>query len=142
MVSTSRGLSSGELAREAGVNVQTLRYYERRGILPCPERHGAQQRRYGAQAVQLVRFVKRAQGLGFSLEEIRELLTLRMDADLACAEVQGRVRRKLGEIEQRIADLQAMQRTLEQLAQRCTGAETMRDCVILQAFDSAGRGTA
>lgn len=129
------GLSTGDLARASGVGVQTLRYYERRGILPCPERRGSTQRRYEPEAVQLVRFVKRAQALGFSLEEIQELLDLRSVPDLRCATVQARVRHKLGEIEARIHDLEAMRDTLGELALRCTGQEPVRECVILQAFE-------
>ncbi|PIE25514.1 MAG: hypothetical protein CSA62_01065 [Planctomycetota bacterium] len=131
----SRSYSSGQLAAAAGVNVQTLRYYEKRGILPRPLQTGSGHRRYGSDAVQLVRFVKRAQALGFSLAEIQELLDLRSGPDPSCSQVQERVCRKLSEIEARMQDLRSMQQTLKELAHQCTGEEGMRDCVILRAFD-------
>jgi MerR family copper efflux transcriptional regulator len=133
--SRAPALSSGQLAQHAGVGVQTLRYYERRGLLPEPRRARGTQRRYGAEDVRIVRFIKRTQALGFSLDEIQEMLDLRSEPDHSCVTVQEKVALKIQEIEARIRDLEAMRRSLSELVGRCAEEETVQDCVILRAFD-------
>lgn len=107
------GLRSGEVARAAGVNQQTLRYYERRGLLPEPSRSNGGHRLYAPEAVMLLRVIKAAQRLGFTLDEVSDLLEVsrhrhtRSDAGL-----QAQARTKLVEVEARIADLQVIRQTL------------------------------
>src|SRR5262245_30250526 len=102
-------------AREAGVNAQTLRYYERRGLLPRPARRRSGYREYSDDAVRIVRFIKRAQELGFSLDDIDELVRLRGVRRGDRHRVRAIAERKIDDIEQKIAQLQSMRRALRQL---------------------------
>jgi Hg(II)-responsive transcriptional regulator len=128
------GLLIGELARAAGVNIQTLRYYERRRLLRPPERALNGYRRYGAESVQVVRFVKRAQALGFSLRQVKELLALRVDSRRTCGDVRSRAAAKLADIEQKIKGLRAMERTLKRFIAACSGRGPTSECPILEAL--------
>lgn len=128
-------LRTGEVAAQAGVNVQTLRYYERRGLLREPERRPSGYREYPADAVRLIRFIKRAQEIGFTLTEIEDLLRLRDDQESACAEVRSAAEAKIGDIEQKIRHLRAMKRALEVLVASCQTEGSPRHCPILEALD-------
>lgn len=129
----------GKVAGQAGVNVQTLRYYERRGLLEEPERTLSGQRAYPQDAVRRVRFIKRAQELGFSLSEIEELLRLREDTSAACGEVLEATQAKIGDIDRRLRDLRRMKRALVLLASTCTKKGSTRQCPILEALDDTDR---
>jgi len=129
------GLRTGEVARRAGVHVETLRYYERCGILTPPPRRMSGYREYPPETVEIVRFVKRAQELGFSLREIRELLELRQLPPGAPERVRELVQRKLDDIEQRIADLQAMHRALSELLCACRTRRRRARCPILESLN-------
>ncbi len=115
---SGEGLTIGRLAREAGVNVETVRYYQRRGLLPEPPRPAGGIRRYPHATVARIRFIKRAQRLGFTLTEIGELLSL---GDGHCDEVQALARRKCAAIEARIRDLETMAVALRALLSQCEG---------------------
>jgi Hg(II)-responsive transcriptional regulator len=128
-------LKTGEVAARAGVNVQTLRYYERRGLLKEPERRASGYREYPQGAVQLIRFIKRAQDLGFSLSEIEDLLRLRTDQDSACAEGRRAAEAKIDDIEQRIRHLRALKRALSVLVASCATEGSARHCPILEALE-------
>jgi MerR family transcriptional regulator, mercuric resistance operon regulatory protein len=131
---------SGEVARHAGVNIETLRYYERRGLIDEPERLDSGYRSYGSDAVKIVRFIKRAQELGFSLSEIEVLLDLAQGGPDACDEARGLTTKKAGELERKIADLQLMRRSLQRLAATCDQPRDRRDCPLIQSIvESAGR---
>ncbi len=132
------GLRTGEVARLAGVNVETLRFYERTGILPAPPRRPSGYREYPPEAVDLVRFVKRAQQLGFSLKEIRELLALRNTTQDAAPAVRQLVEQKLEEIERKIADLRAMHEALSQLLCACRRKRSA-GCPIIQSLNGNER---
>lgn len=106
------GWTIGEVARRAGVNSETLRYYERRGLVARPSRTVSNYRLYPQETVQEIRFIKRAQALGFSLQEICDLLSYRSRADAACEGVRGRLEEKIGDIEQKIRALNRMRRAL------------------------------
>ncbi|MBA2324521.1 MAG: MerR family transcriptional regulator [Pseudonocardiales bacterium] len=124
----------GQVAAEAGVNVPTLRYYERRGLLPTPPRgRPSGYRSYEPDAVLVVRFVKRAQHLGFSLDEIQTLLHL-ADGD-RCAPARALAMAKIADMDQRIAALHSMRGALERLVATCDTPETQPDCPILQALE-------
>lgn len=128
-------LKTGEVAARAGVNVQTLRYYERRGLLKEPERRLSGYREYPPDAVQLIRFIKRAQDLGFTLSEVEDLLRLRADHESACAEVRSAAEAKIEDIEQKIRHLRAMKRALGVLVASCATEGFPRHCPILEALD-------
>jgi Hg(II)-responsive transcriptional regulator len=129
-------LKIGQLARVANVNIDTIRYYERQGLLPEPIRQDSGYRQYSQDDVKQLRFIKRAQKLGFSLREIKELLALRVDSDTVCQDVQRRSTAKVEDIEQKIASLRQIQHALEELMARCTAEESADACVFLQILDS------
>lgn len=133
-----KGLRSGEIAAEAGVNVETLRYYERRGILKDPRRGASRFRRYPASVVDVVRFIKAAQELGFSLEEIEELLALRNDTSRSCREVKSAAQLKMDDIEVKLRRLRRMKKALAGLIAACSTDGSTRECPILDAI-SGGR---
>ncbi len=129
-------MRTGEVAAEAGVNVETLRYYERRGILPRPGRTAAGYRSYSTEAVRLIRFIKRAQELGFTLDEIEDLLRLREDRRSTCGEVKAAAAAKLAHIDRKIADLRAIKRALSTLVASCSVNDGDRSCPILESLGS------
>ncbi len=128
-------LTISQVATAADVNVQTIRYYERRGLFPTPRRTPAGYRQYSEDAVARLRFIKHAQDLGFSLQEIQELLGLRVRHGAACDTVERKTRQKIEVVQQRIRDLQRMSRTLEQLAAACTARRPTDDCPILDVLE-------
>ncbi len=133
-------MTIGQVASHAGVNVQTIRYYERRGLIPEPERTPSGYRRYTDEVVRRVGFIKRAQELGFSLSEISDLLKLRVQSATACTAIERRARSKIAVVEEKIADLQRMKRVLGQLVAACETREHTGDCPILKAMESPGGG--
>lgn len=128
-------LKTGELARRAGVNVETLRYYERKGLLPVPPRRESGYREYPEDSVRLIRFIKRAQEVGFSLGEVRELLALRVRPGTSCAEVRSRAEQKIEDVRRKIADLKKIERALTRLAATCSGSGPVSHCPILEGLD-------
>lgn len=125
-------LSTGEVAKQAVVNLETIRFYERKGLLPKPPRSPSGYRAFSPEAVGRVRFIKRTQELGFSLREIKELLSLRTDPDTTCGDVRRRAEEKLVDIGQKIRDLQRMKKALTQLVAACPGRGTTGACPILE----------
>ena len=125
-------LTIGGLADEAGVNVETIRYYQRRGLMPEPDKPAHGYRRYDATTVKRVRFIKRAQALGFTLEEIGGLLQL--DEAHACAETRELASHKLEAIETKLADLAAMRRALMTLLRQCDAGAMKGNCPIIHAL--------
>lgn len=123
-----------ELAHSAGVQIDTVRYYERRGLLGKPPRTSGGYRDFPEAAVKVVRFIKRAQSLGFTLREIRDLLTLR-GSDVTCDAVRSAVESKLTDIKRKEKDLHAMRRTLQQLIGGCPGDRPVSECPILESWD-------
>ena len=128
-------LSIGQVARRAGVGVETVRFYEREGLLEEPPRRASGYRQYSEQAVTRLHFIKRAQKLGFSLKEITELLLLRVDAQTSCDEVKQRTEAKLAEVERKMVELQRMRQALLQVASLCTGQGPTGCCPMLEALD-------
>ena len=124
-----------EAAGQAGVNVQTLRYYERRGLLPKPARRTSGYREYHGDAVRIVRFIKRAQDLGFSLDEVEELLALRRQSPRNRHRIRTVAERRIRQIEQKIAELTRMRRALRTLVHACHEGTTI-ECPILEALDT------
>ena len=132
-------MTIGELAERAGVNVQTVRYYERRGLLIPAARRPSGYRAYTVAAVERLRFIRRAQELGFTLSEIGELLALRLDPGTTAAEVKQRAVQKMDEIDAKIGDLQQIRDALGHLAGRCRGGRAPAgDCPLLDALGPIG----
>ena len=130
-------LTIGDLARHAGVNVETIRYYESIGLIRQPPKPPRGWRRYGPDAGGRLRFIKRSKQLGFSLEEIKALLRLRTsDSPRTCASVARRAREKLDEIDVKIHDLQSMRAVLVELADACPGGGTGDKCPMLSALEN------
>jgi MerR family mercuric resistance operon transcriptional regulator len=127
--------SIGQVARLSGVGVETVRFYEREGLLEKPARRASGYRQYSEEAVKQIRFIKRAQQLGFSLKEILELLTLRVDAETSCEQVKERAKTKLAEVEQKIVELQYMRQALLRVASLCTGDGPKSRCPMLEALE-------
>ena len=132
------GLKSSEVAKQGGVNLETIRYYERRGLLPKPPRTPSGYRTFDREAVRRLRFIKQAQALGFSLKEISELLSLRVDPRRSCGDVRARAEAKLADIEEKIRSLHAMKKTLARFIAACSGRGPVSGCPILEALDEEG----
>ena len=129
-------LTIGELAKQGEVNPETIRYYERQGLLPRPPRTPSGYRQFPSDSVRRVRFIKRAQELGFSLREIKELLALRTTAGATSADVRERATAKIADIEGKIETLRAMKKALAQLTAACCGEGSVSECPILESLDS------
>jgi MerR family transcriptional regulator, copper efflux regulator len=130
------GLTIGEVAERAKVHIETLRYYERRGLIASPPRSVSNYRLYSEGAVQRVRFIKRAQELSFSLKEIKELLSLRAVPEAGCAEVRAHAESKIRDIDEKIGSLKAMKNTLSKLVAECSGEGSLTDCPILESLET------
>ena len=136
MVEThTKTLTIGRLAQEVGINLETVRYYERQGLLPKPPRSASGYRLFPADAVRRLKFIKRAQELGFSLREIRELLALRVSPRINSAEIRRRTESKIADIERKIKTLEAMKKSLRKLAQSCSECAPHSKCPILESLD-------
>lgn len=129
-----KGFTTGRLAKAADVNVETLRYYEQRGLLPEPPRRDSGYRMYPLESVERLRFIKGAQELGFTLEEIKQLLTLRVSESADKSVVRNHAQQKVKQIEAKIRALQEMQDALEHLIHECSGEGPTSDCPILEAM--------
>lgn len=126
----------GRVARDAGVNLQTVLYYERRRLLRPAGRSEAGYRLYGPEAAQVIRFVKNAQALGFTLDEIGRLLRLRVDGRGRCASVQRQAAARLALVREKIAGLRAIEKTLKRLLKTCAARGTTGACPILESLES------
>ena len=130
------GLKIGEVAERGGVNLQTIRYYEREKLLPEPPRLASGYRVYPDHTVRRVRFIKRAQEIGFTLAEIRGLLAIRIDTDRDSSEVRTLAQAKITDIEKKIQTLQRMKEVLGRITERCSGCGPASECPILESIDS------
>src|SRR5260221_1558413 len=127
-------MRTGEVADKAGVSRQTLRYYERRGLLPEPDRRASGYRAYGPDAVSIVRFVKRAQELGFTLAEVEALLQLADGGPESCVAAHELATEKIAELDRKMAGLRTMRRALQRLAATCSRPRGDRDCPLLHSI--------
>lgn len=125
----------GETARRAGVNRETIRYYERRKLIDPPDRRRSGYRIFTKRHIDQIKFIKRAQELGFTLEEIRELLALRLDGTTNCGEIRKKAETKQRDMQQKVDDLQHMQQVLNSLIRACKADGKTEDCVILNALE-------
>jgi Cu(I)-responsive transcriptional regulator len=129
-------LRIGELAPRTDTKVETIRYYERIGLLPQPARTGGNYRAYAHHHLERLSFIRRGRDLGFSLDEVRELLRLSDDRDRSCAEVDRMVRAHLSDVERKLTDLTALRAELRQLIDQCQHS-TIADCRIVEALAPA-----
>jgi MerR family transcriptional regulator, copper efflux regulator len=125
----------GEVAIAAAVNIQTLRYYERVGLIPEPARRASGYRAYDGESVRRVRFIKRAQDLGFTLGEIADLLTLREQSGIACEQVEARASATRRRIDEKVRDLEAMRQALSEYVTTCQTRRPVDECPLLRALD-------
>lgn len=134
-------LTIGELAARSGVKVPTIRYYEEAGLIAAPPRTQGGQRRYDADALERLRFIRHGRGLGFTLDAIRELLALSAQPDHSCADADRIARRQLADVEARIAQLSALRGELRRMVDGCRQGQ-VRDCQVLNVIaerpDGAG----
>jgi Cu(I)-responsive transcriptional regulator len=130
---TDGTLRIGDLAKATGTKVETIRYYERAGLLPVPGRTPGNYRTYGPAHLNRLSFIRRARDLGFTIEQVRELLDLADDRDRPCGAVDAIAREHLAEVERKIADLNALRRELAELIGRCRRG-TVAECRIVEAL--------
>ena len=130
------GLTIGEVAQQAKVHIETLRYYERRGLIERPPRSASNYRLYPEEAVHRVRFIKRAKELGFSLKDINELLSLRAAPEAQCKEIRAYTEAKIKDIDEKIHALMAMKSALSTLVAECSGQGPLTECPILESLDT------
>lgn len=131
-----QSLSIGQVAKEADVNIQTIRYYERVGLIPKAQRRESGYRQFSAEDILRIQFIKHAQAAGFLLKEIKELLALKVDPDTTCEDVRKRAETKTVEIDEKIREAKRMRQALVKLTAACTGTGPTSECPILEAFES------
>jgi len=132
-------LTIGQVAKLSGIGIETIRFYEREGLVEEPARRESGYREYTSDVVTRLTFIKRAQELGFSLREISELLALKLHPKASCAAVKQRAEGKVTDIETKIRDLQKMKKALMGLIASCNASKPVSECPILEAFDSEER---
>lgn len=137
-----KSMTIGQVARAAEVGVETVRFYEREGLIPEPPRRASGYRQYPADTVRRLRFIRRAKELGFTLKEIGELLELRVDPATTCGDVRARATAKIADIDEKIRMLERMRWTLARLVEACAGAGPPTECPILEALGDEEDGHA
>lgn len=130
-------LTIGRAARAAGVNVETIRFYERRGLIPQPPKPRDEYRLCAPETVQRLRFIRKAQEIGFSLRDIDELLSLRAHPETDCADVRERAAAKIADVDRKIAELSRVRAALQQVVASCPGRGALSACTILEALQSS-----
>jgi len=131
------GLKTAQLANEGGVNVETIRYYERHGLLPKPPRTASGYRVFSEDAISRLRFIKRSQELGFSLEEVKELLALRVRPGSGCADVRRKGEAKIADVDEKLNHLLEIKKALVRLTDNCSGRGPVSACTIIQILTAA-----
>ena len=129
-----RSLTIGKLAKKADVSIDSIRFYERRGLIAEPQRTESNYRVYPLEAADRLRFIKKAQHLGFSLSEIQELLDLSQNPSASKADVKSKTEEKIEDIKSKIQNLNRILKALEQLDKTCDGHGPVRECPILKAL--------
>ncbi len=132
-----KSLTIGQVAKQAGVGSETIRYYEREGLLEQAKRKASGYRQFDEQAVDRLRFIRRAKELGFTLKEIKELLSMQVDPVATCVDVKSRAETKIIDIENRIRSLQKIKKALVKLTKTCEGNGAASKCVILESLQPA-----
>jgi MerR family mercuric resistance operon transcriptional regulator len=133
MKSGETSFSRGILAKRSGVNGETIRFYEKKGLIPDPQRSAGGHRIYGQSHLKRLTFIRRTRELGFTIREVRDLLNLVDSKEYTCAEVREQTVVHLRDVEQKLRDLQKMQRTLNSMVSKCAGG-TVPECPIIDAL--------
>ena len=128
-------MTIGQVAKQTGVGIETIRFYERRGLIDEPPRRESGYRQYPEDVIARIEFIKRAKELGFSLKEIQELLALRVDQETSCSDVRHRAEAKIEDTERKIKELRRIKKALKTLATACTGRGPTSQCPILEALN-------
>lgn len=131
----SKPLTIGQVAKRAGVGIETVRFYERQGLIDEPDRRASGYRQYDEEVVAILRFIRRAKVLGFTLKEVKGLLALRFDSSAKRSDVRRQAKAKLNDIEEKIRDLQRMRDALLRVVDACHGDGPATACPILEALD-------
>jgi len=126
----------GQVAKRVGVGIETIRFYERKGLIVQPPRPTGRYREYHKEAVARIRFIKCAKELGFSLTEISEFLSLQANPRATCADVKQRAEAKISTIQERVKGLQTMKHALGKLVKSCSGRGPLTDCPIIDCFET------
>ena len=133
------GLTIGQVAQKTGMGIETIRFYERKGLIPDPPRKESGYRQYEPDVLDRLAFIQQAKALGFSLGEIHELLSLRHKSDTSSRDIKIIATARLADIEQKIKVLRRMQRALKKLVDQCPGQGSIHECPILEALDNTQR---
>lgn len=131
-----KSLTIGQVAEQAGIGLETVRFYERKGLIEEPARKASGYRQFDVRVVARLRFIRRAKELGFTLAEIKDLLSLRIDPGSTCSDVKIRAEAKIADISEKIRSLQLMKKALLKLTKECQGQGTTSECPILEALGS------
>jgi MerR family mercuric resistance operon transcriptional regulator len=129
----------GKVAKQVGITVEAIRFYEKQGLVKPPGRNESGYRDYPEDVVGHVSFIKRAKELGFSLKEIKELMALQSIPGTSCSEVKGQAEAKIMDIEQKVEDLQRIKRALADLVSACPGQGPLSSCPIIGPTGSEGK---
>ncbi|MBI4239172.1 MAG: heavy metal-responsive transcriptional regulator [Deltaproteobacteria bacterium] len=129
-------LTIGKVARLTAAGIETIRFYERQGLIPAPPRRDSGYRQYPSATIERVRFIKRAKDLGFTLAEIKELLDLSVGPKATCAAVKRKADEKINEVDAKITDLKRIKRALSRLTAQCRGKGPISECPILENLKS------
>ena len=130
--------SIGQLAKQTDVNIDTIRFYERKGLLPEPERKPSGYRVYNSDSADRLRFIVHGKELGFTLVEIADLLTLKVDPSTTCGDLKLRTEAKIASVRAKIASFQKIEKALTKLSNDCHGVGPLGDCPILEALEFVG----
>ncbi|MEJ2452320.1 MAG: heavy metal-responsive transcriptional regulator [Gammaproteobacteria bacterium] len=134
-------LNIGQLARQTGVTVETVRFYEKQGLIAAPQRSAAGYRQYPRETIQRLRFIQNAKDVGFTLKDIGELLALREEPGTTCEDIQLRASDKLMEVEQKLRELTQIRNALARLVTKCKVQAVEGECPILAELDNEERNT-
>lgn len=134
------GLTIGKIAKKAGVGIETIRFYERKGLIDPPPRKESGYRQYPEKTIARLLFIRRAKELGFSLKEIKELLCLRYESTASCSDIKRKAETKIIDIAGKIADLEKIKAILAQLTAECSGRGPLSECPILEALEPGKDG--
>jgi len=128
----------GEVAKQSEVGIETIRYYEREGLLAEPQRKPSGYRQYDGSVIARLQFIRRAKELGFTLAEIKELLGLWFEANTRCEHVRQRAGQKITDIEEKISSLKKMKQMLKKVICECESRASIDDCPLLEGIDNSG----
>lgn len=128
-------LTIGQVAKHAGVGVETIRFYEREGLIDKPERRPSGYRQYPSSVIDRIQFIRHAKQLGFSLGEIGDMFALQVDSANSCRDVREKAQEKIDEIEQKMASLERIRVALQRLVEKCNDGTTVEGCPILDEFE-------